>query len=528
MTIKFAKSLLVTLCLLAMVVQANSNQPAVIPRPEKMELLDGKYTVGPKTAIVVEPKTRAVGEYLTKLLRVPTGFDLEIRNASPSSELENNIILRIVPGKEHLGSEGYILKVLKDRVFIEATTETGVFYGVQTLRQLLPAAVESEWPTVGVDWDVPCVKIADKPRYSWRGLMLDPGHNFLDKDHLNRYINTMALYKMNRLHLHLTDFNWAIEIKKYPELTDLKNRTPITNRWRRTYGKCTYGFYTQNEMREVIAYAAARHVTIIPEIEVPAHATCALTCYPELSCPNWRFKVEPAERCYWDYRTNYCAGNDKAFEFLENVLSEIIEIFPSPIIHIGGDERRGGNWRRCPLCQARIKAEGLKDEDELQSYFIDRIEKFLASRGKRIIGWSEIVDGGLTPGATVQSWLGPKYAVHAANKGHDVVMSTNRFCYLDYQSLPLKKCYSFEPTPPGLKPGMEKHIIGLETCLWGYPQHRHDELLFPRLCAIAEVGWSPKDARNWDDFQTRIKSHDRRLDEIGINCSRRKPSIWEK
>lgn len=238
-------------------------------------------------------------------------------------------------------------------------------------------------------------------------------------------------------------------------------------------------------------------------------------------------KTKPARRTYWDYRTNYCAGNDETFEFLENVLSEVIELFPSPLLHIGGDERRGGDWKRCPLCQARIKAEGLKDEDELQSYFIKRIAKFLAGKDRRIIGWTEIVEGGLAPGATLQSWRDPRHAVTAANQGHDIVMSTSGNCYLNYLDLPLKKGYSFEPTPPGLKSKAAKHILGLEPCLWGFPQHRHDELVFPRLCAFAEVGWSPKDARNWPDFKRRLKTHGRRLDEFGINYHRDK-TIWDR
>ncbi len=504
-------------------------KPTVIPQPEKMELREGTFTFGPKTTIVVAADTCREGEYLAKMLATPTGFDFDLRESSQSGGCTDCVILRIVADKSHLGPEGYELTVSKDRVLVEAPTAAGVFYACQTLRQLLPAAVESECPTVGIVWTVPCVWIEDKPRYSWRGLMLDPGHNFLTKEFTKRYIDVMACYKMNRLHWHLTDMNWAIEIKKYPELTNIEKWTPITNRWRRTYGKCNRGFYTQNDVREIVAYAAKRHVVIIPEIEMPGHSSAALGCYPELACPNWEMKTKPAKRNYWNYRTNYCAGNDKTFEFLENVLSEVIELFPSPLLHIGGDERRGGDWKRCPLCQARIKAEGLKNEDELQSYFVKRIEKFLLSRGRRIIGWTEIVEGGLAPGATLQSWLKPEHAVTAANQGHDVVMSTHGNCYLNYDGgrLSLEKCYSFEPTPPGLIPEAAKHILGLEPCLWGFPQHRHDELVFPRLCAFAEVGWSPKDARDWNNFKTRLKAHGRRLDEIGINY-RRDPTVWTK
>jgi len=330
---------------------------------------------------------------------------------------------------------------------------------------------------------------------------------------------------MNRLHWHLTDMGWAIEIRKYPELTNLENRTPITNRWRKAYGKCTHGFYTQDEVREIVAYAAERHVTIVPEIEMPGHATGALACYPELACPNWPDEVVDA-RSYHSYRSIFCAGNEKTFAFLEDVLTEVIELFPSELIHIGGDECSKGHWKTCPRCQARIKAEGLKDEEELQSYFVKRIEKFLQSKGRRLIGWTEIVEGGLAPDATVQSWLDPKHGLAAIKEGHDVVMSTHGNCYLNYLGLSMEKCYGFEPTPPGLTPDEARHVLGVEPCLWGYPQHRHDELLFPRLCAFAEVGWSPKEARDWPGFKERLKPHGRRLDEIGINYHR-DPAVWQ-
>jgi len=491
----------------------------VVPRPEKMELQSGTFTFGPQTAIVVDAGARGVGQYLVELLRTPTGLDLPLRDAAPAADSANSVVLQIVPDKKDLGPEGYELAVSADRILAEAATAAGLFYATQTLRQLLPAAVESECATVNVVWTVPCLRIVDRPRYTWRGVMLDPGHNFLTKEVTKRYIDAMACYKLNRLHWHLTDMGWAIEIKKYPELTNLKNRTPITDRWRKTYGKCTHGFYTQDEVREIVAYAAQRHVTIIPEIEMPGHAAGALACYPQLACPTWPDKIENPVT-YSSYRCVFCAGNEKAFEFLQDVLTEVLALFPSELIHIGGDECSKTHWKKCPLCQARIKAEGLKDEEELQSYFVKRIEKFLLSKGRRLAGWTEIVQGGLAPEATVQSWLDPKFAVMAAQQGHDVIMSTNRDCYLNYLKLSLEKCYAFEPTPPGLSAEAARHILGLEPCLWGFPQHRHDELLFPRLCAFAEVGWSAKEARHWPDFLQRLKAHGRRLDEIGINYSR--------
>jgi len=506
---------------------AAAEAPAVtvIPHPANLELRDGAFTVTPTTTIGASGAARDAGEYLAEMLRTPTGFDLAVRDPSPGDAPAGRIVLQVVPDRSDLGPEGYELTVLEDRVAVEAAAAAGAFYAVQTLRQLLPAAVESTCRTTGVSWTVPCVHVVDKPRYAWRGVMLDPGHNFLSKEYTKRYIDTMACYKMNRLHWHLTDMGWAVEIKKYPELTNVARWPAVAPRWRRVYGKCTQGFYTQDDVREIVAYAARRHVTIVPEIEMPAHSSAALACYPELRCPNAKNRKDPVDS-YFDYPNNYCAGNEKTFEFLEDVLSEVMELFPSPLIHIGGDERMKGVWKQCPLCQARLKAEGLAGEDELQSYFVKRMEKFVVSKGRRIIGWTEIVEGGLAPEATVQSWLDPKHAVAAARAGHDVVMSTNQSCYLNYLGLSLEKCYAFEPTPPELTPDEARHILGVEPCLWGFPQHRHDELLFPRLCAFAEVGWSPKDARDWEDFRARLAPHGRRLDEIGINY-RRDPAVWK-
>jgi hexosaminidase len=492
---------------------------SVIPRPEKMELREGVFAFGPATTLVADAGARGAASYLAKLMRTPTGFPLPMGKAKT-----NCVDLRISAGKTQLGQEGYELTVGKDRVVIEGATSAGVFYGVQTLRQLLPSAVESSCATVNVVWTIPCLHIVDRPRYAWRGVMLDPGHNFLSKQITKRYIDALACYKLNRLHWHLTDMGWAIEIKKYPELTNLSKRVPITDRWRKSYGKCTHGFYSQAEVRELVAYAAERHVLIVPEIEMPGHAAGALACYPELACPNWPAKIENPIT-YSSFPCVFCAGNERVFAFLEDVLTEVMGLFPSPWIHLGGDECAKDHWRKCPLCQARIKAEGLKNEDELQSYFVKRMEKFLMRKGRRLIGWTEIVEGGLAPAATVQSWLDPKHAVTAAQTGHDVIMSTNGNTYLNYLGLSLQKCYGFEPTPAGLSADAARHILGVEPCLWGFPEHRHDELLFPRMCAFAEVGWSAKDARDWSDFVTRLKPHGRRLDEIGINY-RREPAVW--
>ena len=281
----------------------------------------------------------------------------------------------------------------------------------------------------------PRVRIADYPRFRWRGLLIDPARHFILKRDVMRFIDAMAVHKFNRLQMHLTDDQgWRIEIKKYPLLTEVgawRDETLIGHASEspmRFDGTRHGGFYPQEDVRELTRYAADRHVTIVPEIELPAHSSAALSCYPELRCPNATNRKDPVDS-YFDYPNNYCAGNERVFEFLENVLSEVFELFPSPLIHIGGDERIKGPWKKCPLCQARMKAEGLKNEDELQSYFVKRIERFVADKGRRIIGWTEIAEGGLPPDATVQSWLDPHHAVTAANDGHDVCLPLPELCH---------------------------------------------------------------------------------------------------
>jgi hexosaminidase len=377
---------------------------------------------------------------------------------------------------------------------------------------------------------IPAAQIVDQPRYRWRGMLLDCGRHFMDKAFVKRYIDLLAYHKMNVLHWHLTeDQGWRIEIKKYPKLAEI-------SAWRKTtrsseltadpqgrYG----GFYSQDDVREVVEYARSRYITVVPEIEMPGHSQAALAAYPELSCTGGPFEVQTE----WGiHKEVYCAGNDKTFQFLEDVLTEVVELFPSEFIHVGGDECPKDRWKACQKCQARIKAEGLKDEHELQSYFIRRMERFLNSKGRRLVGWDEILEGGLAPNATVQSWRGLKGAIAAATTGHDVVSSPTSNCYLDYAQmrmlgeptwmgyLPLERAYAFEPTPAELTEQQAKHVLGLEGNMWTEwaPQSRVDWQVFPRLCALAEVGWSPGELRDWDDFQRRMATHYQRLDELGV------------
>jgi hexosaminidase len=461
-----------------------------------------------------------------------------------------------------LGDEGYAITIVQNGAILHARTAAGLSRGVQTFRQLLPIEPERAVNPASASgqWQIPCVRIIEVPRYPHRGMLLDCGRHFMSKEFVKRYIDLLAYHKLNVLHWHLTeDQGWRIEISKYPKLTEIGAWRTITRDSERTEsqdgrdgrttqatepqdgrdGRTTQatrttpptgrygGFYTQDDVREIVAYAASRYIAVIPEIEMPGHSLAALASYPELSCTGGPFEVGTQWGIYDDV---YCAGNERTFEFLEDVLSEVIELFPSRFIHIGGDECPKERWKKCAKCQARIKSEGLNDEHELQSYFIRRIEKFLNGKGRRLIGWDEILEGGLAPNATVQSWRGMDGAIAAATSGHDVISSPTSHCYLDYAQgrnpgeptnmgfLPLSRVYEFEPTPPQLTEEQVRHVLGLEGNMWTEhaPPPLVDRQVFPRLCAIAEIGWSPKERRDWDDFQRRMKVHHKRLDALGV------------
>jgi hexosaminidase len=419
---------------------------------------------------------------------------------------------------------------------LEAQTPQGIFYGMQTLRQLLPYQIERSYLS-NIAWTIPCVEIEDEPRFVHRGLMLDVCRHFMPKEFVMKFIDMLAYHKMNTFHWHLTeDQGWRIEIKKYPKLTEIgayRNRTlegrytsPEKRKWDNTrYG----GFYTQEDIKEVIAYAQKRFITIIPEIEMPGHAVAALTAYPGLSCTGGPFEVEGL----WGIFNDIFCPKEETFEFLENVLAEVAELFPSEYIHIGGDEAPKTRWKNCAHCQELIRKEGLKDEHELQSYFIKRIEKFVESKGKHIIGWDEILEGGLAPNATVMSWRGEAGGINAAKQNHDVIMSPNTYVYLDYFQanpktqplaiggfLPLWKVYSYNPMPASLTPAEAKHVLGVQGNIWTeyIPTTDHVEYMaFPRGAAIAETGWSPDAKKNYADFKERIIQQFKRYDAIGWN-----------
>jgi hexosaminidase len=500
----------------ASAVVAADDLPALVPQPVEMRSLGGSFTLSGEIQVYTEakdPEGKAVAEYLVQCLKDQTRLPATLVGSDQAMGAQ----FLLMPARDaSLGEEGYTLVVTPMKILLQAPQPHGTFLGVQTIRQLLTPS-----PSNPLSWQLPCVRITDQPRYRWRGMLLDCGRHFMSKDFVKRYIDLLAFHKMNVLHWHLTeDQGWRIEIKKYPKLTEI-------GAWRGEGDERYGGFYSQKEIKEILDYAKSRYITVVPEIEMPGHCVAALAAYPELSCTGGPFKVGTQWGVYSDV---YCAGNDQVFDFLQDVLSEVIELFPSEFIHIGGDECPKERWKACPKCQARIKAEGLKDEHELQSYFIRRIAEFLSSKGRRLIGWDEILEGGLAPNATVQSWRGMKGAIAAATSGHDVISSPTSNCYLDYAQwrtpgeptwmgfIDLQTCYSFEPTPTELTPEQAKHILGLEGNMWTEhaPQARVDWQVFPRLCALAEVGWSPKEKRNWNDFEQRMKTHYERLDALGV------------
>jgi hexosaminidase len=506
--------------LLGMAAPLPAEHPALVPLPVKVEWTDGTCTLPADTKIVYAGEAaKAEAEMLASMLRPATGFSLPVQPIMPrvAGKVDNTILLSLATDLEPaLGKEGYRLDAWPIGVVqISAATPAGLFYGGQTLRQLLPQAIVHDSKQSDVKWEFPCCKIEDRPRLAWRGMLFDVCRHFFDKEQVKRYIDLLALHKINVLHWHLTeDQGWRIEIKKYPKLTEIGGWRDETMGDGKRYG----GFYTQDDIREVVAYAATRHITVVPEIEMPGHAMAALTAYPGLSCTGGPFKV----RTQWGIEKDvYCAGNDETFALLEGVLDEVLALFPSTFIHIGGDECPKDRWKACPKCQARIKAEGLKDEHELQSYVIRRIEKYLDSKGRRLIGWDEILEGGLPPKATVMSWRGMKGAIEAATSGHDYVATPTSHCYLDYKpkDISLEKAYSLEPVPKELTPGQAAHCIGVQGNMW--TEHVPtpailDRQVWPRLCALAEVGWTPAEQRNWSDFRARMELHAKRLATAGV------------
>ncbi|MEO8232253.1 MAG: beta-N-acetylhexosaminidase [Ignavibacteriota bacterium] len=492
--------------------QTMENEISIIPKPKSIVVNEGTFNLTADTKIYYDQYSKKVADYLAEVLNPATGFKLEPTIWNGRVET-NSIILSLNSSSNDFGKEGYTLIVNSFNVMIEASELNGLFYGVQTLRQLFNPYINSVAEVKGIDWNLPCVVVLDKPEFVWRGLNLDCCRHFMTKEFVKRYIDLLAYHKFNTLHWHLTeDQAWRIEIKKYPELT--------TKGAFRKYddGSVYGGFYTQDDIREIVAFAESRFINVVPEIEMPGHTTAAISCYPEISCTGGPFEVGTLWGIYYDI---YCAGNEKTFQFLEDVISEVVELFPGKYIHIGGDEAPKRRWENCPKCQARIKSENLKDEHELQSYFTKRMEKFINSKGKQIVGWDEILEGGLAPEATVQSWRGLKGAIDAAKQGHDVIVSPTTNCYLDYpvDVTDMEKVYLFDPVPEELTFDERKYVLGSEGNMWSEyaPQESIDDRLFPRMLALSEVVWTYPAERNYEEFSQRVQKHYDRLDILGVN-----------
>ena len=506
--------------------QAPKGTVSIIPMPANVSEKEDSFLLDKQTVIVATSESdKKTAELFNAWLKELTGYELAVKDQGN----ENAILLHT--GNDTTNGEGYTLNVGHNNITINGNSGSGTFYGVQTLIQLLPVQKAHAMY-------VPGVSITDAPRFPYRGLHLDVGRHFFPVEFIKKYIDLMAMHKFNTFHWHLTeDQGWRIEIKKYPRLQEISSKRKETMEGRyadnKYDGKPYGGYYTQEQVKEVVKYAADRFITIIPEIEMPGHSLAVLAAYPNLGCTGGPYEVGTHWGVYDDI---YCAGNDSVYLFLQDVLDEVMALFPSKYIHIGGDESPKVRWEKCPKCQARMKQEGLKDEHALQSYFIQRMEKYLNSKGRQIIGWDEILEGGLAPNATVMSWRGIEGGIAAAKQKHDVIMTPGEYCYLDkYQSrspneplaiggfLPVSKVYSYEPIPAGLSSEEAKYIKGAQGNVWTEYITNTDYLeymVYPRAAALSEVLWSPKEKRNYDDFVNRLKVHVARLDLKKVNYAK--------
>lgn len=510
----------------------------VIPQPETVEIYDGVFQIAG-----AEFKTDAdLGEAATRAI---SGFEKALTSASgaESGTSGTTIIFR---KSSSLAPEEYSVNICKGNAVVKASSLNGVLYAIETLKQMLPVEIYTGSLATEVQWTLPYMKIQDKPRFGYRGLHLDVARHFFDVEQVKKYIDIMAIHKLNRFHWHLTDDQgWRIEIKKYPELTQTGSvrKETLSGHWnskKREYDGTPYGegmWYTQDQIREVVDYAASKGITVIPEIDLPGHMVAALATYPELGCTGGPYEV----RTGWGVAKEVlCVGKEQTFEFLENLLDEVCGLFPSEYIHIGGDECPKDAWRACPTCQAKIKELGLVGDEKhsaehyLQSYVTRRIEEFLAGKGKKIIGWDEILEGELAPNATVMSWRGVEGGYEAVKMGHDVIMTPNKFMYLDYYQskkrseeplgiggfLPIEKVYSFEPYTDDMSEEERAHILGVQANLWTEYIRENDHLeymLLPRMSALSEVQWCQSEDRDYERFLECLKGMTAIYEALGYN-----------
>ncbi len=494
---------------------------ALIPWPAQVTRLPGAFELRPGLVIVASAAEAASAAAVQALL-APAGFALPIQPAAAPSAPA--IRLRLTGQLGALGREGYRLTAGPAGLDLAAAEPAGLFYAVQTLRQLLPPEIEAPGASPAPRWAVPACEIVDAPRFSWRGFMLDEGRHFQGKEAVLQTLDLMALQKLNVFHWHLTeDQGWRIEIKKYPRLTEIGSRRAGTSPgyWGAHDGVPYGGFYRQEEIREIVAYAAQRHITVVPEIEMPGHSLAALAAYPEMSCTGGPFEVATHFGIFADL---YCAGKERVFTFLQDILDEVLALFPSPYIHIGGDEAPKLRWNRCPDCRQRVRQERLWNAGVLQVYFTNRLVAYLAARGRQAVGWNEILQRGLARDAIIQYWVRNRTAMVEAiqKQQRKVIVSSFLDTYLDhsYSLTPLSRAYRFEPRFPGLTRAEAEHILGLEAPLWGEcvrSRRRLDYQTYPRLTAFAETGWTPAEAKNLDDFRRRLAVFLRRLDRLGVH-----------
>ena len=516
---------------------AQESGVSVVPRPVKVTSRPGRFVLTRDTTIWTDRASTAIGHQLARYLEPATGFTLPVRTSAALPP--HGIVLRRDRQLARLGREGYALDVGPARVVARAPEDAGLFYALQTIRQLLPPEIFREAPVAGQTWAMPAVTIEDAPRFGWRGGHLDTGRHFMPLGFVKKYIDLLALHKMNTFHWHLTeDQGWRIEIKKYPKLTSVGawRKETIVGRPARDRAQWTFdgerhgGYYTQDDVREVVAYAKARFITIVPEIEMPGHAMAAIAAYPQIGVTG--DPVEVATR--WGIFDDILNAEPATISFMQDVLSEVLTLFPGPYVHIGGDEAAKTKWKASPRIQARIKELGVGDENGLQSWFIRQMDAFLTAHGRRLVGWDEILEGGLAENATVMSWRGTQGGIAAARAGHDVVMTPTSNTYFDYYQsrdtnaepiaiggfLPLETVYAYEPVPAELEKDKARHILGAQGQLWTeyMKDPRNVEYMaFPRMSALSEVVWTPAARKDFGDFRARLETHVKRLKALDVN-----------
>ncbi|MDQ2719989.1 MAG: beta-N-acetylhexosaminidase [Bacteroidota bacterium] len=527
----------------------------IVPKPVELTMHTGNFTINNSTIIIAAENAKHEAEMLNLYLKKLYGFSLPVKNTLQNVKSQNAIVFDLL--KDSKRKDAYTLEVGSNKIMIISAGNEGLFYGIQTLLQLLPDQVSEK---SNHTYQIPQLSIKDYPRFQYRGMHLDVGRHFFGVDFVKKYIDYLAYQKFNTFHWHLTeDQGWRIEIKRYPRLTSIgafRNGT-IIGHYPGTGNDNTRegGFYTQAQIKEIVKYAQDCFITVIPEIEMPGHASAAIAAYPELSCfPNESTKISTTTpwagsrdgkqvQQTWGVFPDVFNPSDYTFKFLENVLDEVMQLFPSKYIHIGGDECPKENWKRSAFCQKLIKDKNLKDEEGLQSYFIQRIEKYLNSKGKRIIGWDEILEGGIAPNATIMSWRGEEGGITAAKDKHDVIMTPGSYVYFDHAQnkpedsvtiggyLPLETVYNYEPVPKELSADQAKYVLGAQANVWTeYISNtkKVEYMIFPRMSALSEVLWSPKEKKNWNNFSAELTDMYKRYELWGANYSKTNLAQVEK